>query len=60
MRPGIAGILTFLFANPGYMPSPAKIMAGKCEITQAVSGIESKAPQFHGTARMMLRSKYGP
>ena len=70
----VAWILTCLFAKPGYMPStvgsflwskaqsfvksPAQITAGKCEITPAGLGMESKALRFHGTAGTMLRSKH--
>ena len=39
--------------------SPAQIPAGKCEFTQGSFGVELTAPQFHGTAGTMLRSKHG-
>ena len=38
--------------------SPAQTLAGKCEITSAGLGMESKAPQFHGTAWMILSPKH--
>ena len=49
--------------NPGMCPAlwvdfygqnPAHILAGKCEITQAGLGMESNAPQHHGTAGAIL------
>ena len=69
----IAGILTFLFAKPGYMPStavtflwskpckgPVQIPVGKsCEITTAGLGMESKTLRYQSTAGAMLRSKNG-
>ena len=49
---------TFLLSK--LYQNPAKVPAEKCEITQAILVLESKAPQFHGTAWMMLRSQHGP
>ena len=40
------------------LKNPAQNMAGKCEITPAGLGIESKAPQFHGAAGTLLSSKH--
>ena len=42
-----------------YGQSPAQILVGKCEITPAGLGMESKAPRFHGIAGTMPRSKHG-
>ena len=45
----------------GHSPakSPAQIPAGKCEITPAILGMDSKAPQFHGSAGVIQSSKHG-
>ena len=50
---------------PRYMPSTGDVCivkalpkAGKCEITPAGLDMESKAPWFHSTAGMMLRSHH--
>ena len=68
MGPGIAGILTFLFAKPGYMPStavifygqsPVQIPVGNYEITLADLGMETNALRYHGNERTMLSSKHG-
>ena len=49
---------TFLWSKSSTI-NPDQIPAGKCEITPASLGMESKALQFHGTEGMILSSKHG-
>ena len=66
---GIAGILTFLYAKPGYISStagtflwakpcrkPCSKPADKCETMSAGLGMVLKTPQFHKTTETMLNS----
>ena len=49
-----------LLQGQSYGQSPAQLRAVGYEITWAGLGMESKAPPFHGTVGMMLRSKLIP